>query len=179
VKPARGAGRHRRGRESRSATSARSAGKPRSSTRRAARSACPAASTNAEAGALTLQEGTSDWSPLCPGWRSIQSLGARMPACFRVGTYHEVKRWLWNFLTSHAKRTDPRVEVVLEEEAVQVPRANSSAVGVLARRASATPSRRSLAGRPRMRSARLVHQARLRRLSATSRNANSMAGPTR
>ena len=35
---------------------------------------------------------------------------------FSGGTYHEVKRWLWNFLTSHAKRVDPRVEVVLEED---------------------------------------------------------------
>ena len=35
---------------------------------------------------------------------------------FSGGTYHEVKRWLWNFLTSHAKRVDPRVEVVLAED---------------------------------------------------------------
>jgi hypothetical protein len=33
---------------------------------------------------------------------------------FSGGTYHEVARWLWNFLTSHAKRVDPRVEVVVE-----------------------------------------------------------------
>ena len=33
---------------------------------------------------------------------------------FSGGTYHEVERWLWNFLTSHAKRVNPRVEVALE-----------------------------------------------------------------
>lgn len=30
---------------------------------------------------------------------------------FSGGTYDEVERWLWNFVTSHAKRVDPRVEV--------------------------------------------------------------------
>jgi len=35
---------------------------------------------------------------------------------FSGGTYHDVRRWLWNFLTSHAKRVDPRVEVVLEDD---------------------------------------------------------------
>ena len=29
-------------------------------------------------------------------------------------TAHEVERWLWNFLTSHAKRVNPRIEVTLE-----------------------------------------------------------------
>jgi hypothetical protein len=33
---------------------------------------------------------------------------------FSGGTYHEVARWLWNFLTSHAKRVDPRVEITFE-----------------------------------------------------------------
>ena len=33
---------------------------------------------------------------------------------FSGGSYHEVARWLWNFLTSHAKRVDPRLEVELE-----------------------------------------------------------------
>ena len=33
---------------------------------------------------------------------------------FSGGTYDEVGRWLWNFLTAHAKRVDPRVEVVLD-----------------------------------------------------------------
>jgi hypothetical protein len=33
---------------------------------------------------------------------------------FSGGGYDEVARWLWNFLTSHAKRVDPRVEVLLE-----------------------------------------------------------------
>lgn len=33
---------------------------------------------------------------------------------FSGGTYHEVERWLWNFLTAHAKRVNPRVEVALE-----------------------------------------------------------------
>jgi hypothetical protein len=33
---------------------------------------------------------------------------------FSGGGYHEVERWLRNFLTSHAKRVSPRVEVVLE-----------------------------------------------------------------
>jgi hypothetical protein len=34
---------------------------------------------------------------------------------FSGGTYHEVARWLRNFLTAHAKRVDPRVEIVLED----------------------------------------------------------------
>jgi hypothetical protein len=34
---------------------------------------------------------------------------------FSGGSYHEVGRWLWNFLTAHAKRVDPRLEVELEE----------------------------------------------------------------
>ena len=33
---------------------------------------------------------------------------------FSGGSYHEVERWLRNFLTSHAKRVDPRVEVTLD-----------------------------------------------------------------
>ena len=33
---------------------------------------------------------------------------------FSGGTYDEVARWLRNFLTSHAKRVSPRVEVVLD-----------------------------------------------------------------
>jgi len=32
---------------------------------------------------------------------------------FSGGDYHEVARWLDNFLTSHAKRVDPRIEVRL------------------------------------------------------------------
>jgi hypothetical protein len=35
---------------------------------------------------------------------------------FSGGTYHEVARWLWNFLIAHAKRVDPRFEVVLDAE---------------------------------------------------------------
>jgi hypothetical protein len=33
---------------------------------------------------------------------------------FSGGSYEEVARWLRNFLTSHAKREHPRIEVVLE-----------------------------------------------------------------
>ena len=33
---------------------------------------------------------------------------------FSGGSYREVARWLWNFLTAHAKRVDPRFEVELE-----------------------------------------------------------------
>lgn len=33
---------------------------------------------------------------------------------FAGGSYGEIERWLRNFLTSHAKRVDPRVEVLLE-----------------------------------------------------------------
>jgi hypothetical protein len=33
---------------------------------------------------------------------------------FSGGTYDEVARWLGNFLTSHAKREDPRIEVALD-----------------------------------------------------------------
>jgi hypothetical protein len=35
---------------------------------------------------------------------------------FSGGSYDEVARWLKNFLTSHAKREHPRVEVVLEDD---------------------------------------------------------------
>jgi hypothetical protein len=35
---------------------------------------------------------------------------------FSGGTYEEVGRWLWNLLTAHAKRVDPRVEVELDTE---------------------------------------------------------------
>jgi hypothetical protein len=33
---------------------------------------------------------------------------------FSGGTYDEVARWLRNFIVSHAKRVDPRIEVVLD-----------------------------------------------------------------
>ena len=33
---------------------------------------------------------------------------------FSGGSYDEVARWLWNFLSAHAKHVDPRVEVELE-----------------------------------------------------------------
>ena len=33
---------------------------------------------------------------------------------FSGGSYYEVARWLRNFLTSHAKREDPRIEVLLD-----------------------------------------------------------------
>jgi hypothetical protein len=35
---------------------------------------------------------------------------------FSGGTYPEVARWLWNFLTAHTKRVDPRFEVVLDAD---------------------------------------------------------------
>ena len=35
---------------------------------------------------------------------------------FSGGTYSEVARWLWNFLTAHAKRVDPRFEVELDDD---------------------------------------------------------------
>jgi hypothetical protein len=35
---------------------------------------------------------------------------------FSGGTYQEVARWLRNFLTAHAKRVDPRVEISLEDD---------------------------------------------------------------
>lgn len=33
---------------------------------------------------------------------------------FSGGSYEDVARWLWNFLTAHAKREDPRFEVELD-----------------------------------------------------------------
>lgn len=33
---------------------------------------------------------------------------------FSGGSYDEIERWLRNFLTSHAKRVDPRIEVALD-----------------------------------------------------------------
>ena len=35
---------------------------------------------------------------------------------FSGGTYEEVGRWLKNFLTSHAKRVNPRAEIELDDE---------------------------------------------------------------
>jgi len=35
---------------------------------------------------------------------------------FSGGTYHEVERWLRNFITAHAKRVDPRLEVVFDHD---------------------------------------------------------------
>jgi hypothetical protein len=35
---------------------------------------------------------------------------------FSGGSYQEVERWLRNFLTSHAKRVDPRLEVVFDHD---------------------------------------------------------------
>jgi hypothetical protein len=35
---------------------------------------------------------------------------------FSGGTYHEVARWLRNFLIAHAKRVDPRIEVELDAD---------------------------------------------------------------
>ena len=35
---------------------------------------------------------------------------------FSGGDYHEVARWLQNFVNSHAKREDPRAESVLDTE---------------------------------------------------------------
>ncbi|HET7341076.1 MAG TPA: hypothetical protein VFL90_06410, partial [Methylomirabilota bacterium] len=40
--------------------------------------------------------------------------GARILGVFSGGSYDDVARWLKNFLTSHAKREDPRAEVLLE-----------------------------------------------------------------
>lgn len=34
---------------------------------------------------------------------------------FSGGDFHEVGRWLLNFLTSHAKRESPRVEALVDE----------------------------------------------------------------
>jgi hypothetical protein len=35
---------------------------------------------------------------------------------FSGGSYEDVQRWLKNFLTSHAKRENPRAEVVLDAD---------------------------------------------------------------
>ena len=35
---------------------------------------------------------------------------------FSGGTYREVERWLRNFLTVHAKRVDPRLEAVFDDD---------------------------------------------------------------
>ena len=35
---------------------------------------------------------------------------------FSGGSYHEVARWLQNFLASHAKRVDPRIEAALDAD---------------------------------------------------------------
>lgn len=41
---------------------------------------------------------------------------------FAGGSFAEVERWLWNFLTAHAKRADPRAEVRLVRQDRQAPR---------------------------------------------------------
>ena len=47
--------------------------------------------------------------------RATFGAGARLRAmAFSGGSYDDVARWLHNFLTSHAKREDPRAEVELE-----------------------------------------------------------------
>ena len=38
---------------------------------------------------------------------------------FSGGSYNEVERWLRNFLTAHAKRVDPRFEVVFDDDAAR------------------------------------------------------------
>ncbi len=38
------------------------------------------------------------------------------PRMFSGGSYGEVKRWLRMFLNSHAKREDPRIEAVLDDD---------------------------------------------------------------
>ena len=35
---------------------------------------------------------------------------------FSGGSYDEIRRWVWNFATSHAKRVDPRIEVDLDTD---------------------------------------------------------------
>ena len=35
---------------------------------------------------------------------------------FSGGDYEEVGRWLWNFVISHAKRENPRVEAIVDAE---------------------------------------------------------------
>ena len=55
---------------------------------------------------------------VCPpaGARTVGRAPARCynPPMFSGGSYEDVARWLRNFLVSHAKREDPRVEVVFE-----------------------------------------------------------------
>ena len=94
----------------------RSAARPRSSTRKGARSASRAASTSATAGS--------------PRGR---------PVMFSGGDYDEVARWLGNFVRSHAKRENLRVEAVVEAEGARE--------GAELRRALAP--RRAAAPRPR------------------------------
>jgi len=68
-----------------------------------------------EPGALTFKRGPATGSPLCPDG---DPYNLSVLECRRVFGW-DVSRsqtLLWNFLTSHAKRTDPRVEVVLEED---------------------------------------------------------------
>ena len=92
-----------------SAISARSAGRRRSSTRKAARSVSPAASTSAERRPVEAGEPRL-W--LLPG-RELEP-PRRIPGMFSGGSYDDVARWLRNFLTAHAKRVDPRIEIVME-----------------------------------------------------------------
>ena len=49
-----------------------------------------------------------------PRSRAVAVGRAKVLAMFSGGSYEEVARWLWNFLTAHAKRQNPRCEVRLD-----------------------------------------------------------------
>lgn len=53
---------------------------------------------------------------------------------FSGGSYEEVRRWLWNFLTSHAKREDPGFEVELDPDEAREGRSYGARLVLGARR---------------------------------------------
>ncbi len=55
---------------------------------------------------------------------------------FSGGNYDEIARWLWNFLTSHAKRENPHIEVTLDHGG---DRDGTSYAATLTLRGRATP----------------------------------------
>jgi hypothetical protein len=53
---------------------------------------------------------------------------------FSGGSYEEVRRWLWNFLTSHVKREDPRLEVELDADEAREGRSYAARLVLAGRR---------------------------------------------
>ena len=146
-------------------TSARSAGRRPSSTRKAARSATGAASTSAEPrsaehppAAATPPDRTR-----ARGGRRLTTVRTRMNPNIPAD-YHETGAWLEGFVRSHAKRESPRVEALVETAGAREGRAYGVRLRLGERvtpRARVAPDRARLPrGRRGAPALRLVRRAR-------------------